>query len=314
MTEPKQQALVDTASAPLQPVGALDALKPMLNTNGELELSSLGIGERVQKFIEFREKCGFNLPLWDTAILSQFPKGTTLVPVPIVPSKQDAWRGDDAKKMKLKDGHVEPSADFILRLANIAGVILENVFEGMNQETGLWSCRYDAKLQLPNGEWLTIQNEGKDQTAYNNDGTKAAHVSESTRKKAKRNVAKNLLGIPTSMPEAEFDRPWVILKPVFKSGESIETDRIIAERKQINDRAVGLLYGQTVDVQVEHPANKDGEITAETMKARIRQAKSIGELDEIKKALGAMALTNEERKVLGALVIGKEDELGEVKL
>lgn len=311
------------AMAPAKVAGSLsplDALKPLLNENGELELGNLQIGERVQQFIAFRDACNFNLPMWDTAIVTQFYPGMKLVPIPVIPARDDAWHGDDAKKMKLKEGHVEPKADFILKLGNIAGVILEKCGpEGINEDNGLWSCRYNAKIQMPNGEWLVIQDEGKDQSPYNNDGSKAAHVSESTRKKAKRNVVKNLLGIPTSMPEPDFYRPWIILKPVYEAGVSIEADRIIAERKAISDRAAGQLYsGQTIDVKPEPVANKDGEVSAASMKTRIREAKSAAELNELKQVLGAMSMTNEERKLLGALVIGKEDELsgqgGEVKL
>lgn len=294
----------------------MDALKPLLNANGELELTTLEMGPRVQAFIEFRDKCNFNLPLWDTAILSQFPPGVSLVPVLMVPAKGDAWRGDDAAKMKLKPGHVEPSADFILKLGNIAGVYLDKIHEGINQDTKLWSVRYNAKIQLPNGEWLTIQDEGKDSDAFNNDGSPKAHVAEATRKKAKRNVVKNLLGIPTSMPEAEFDRAWVILKPVFRPGDP-ETNRIIADRRRMAEQSSASLYnGQTIDVPAQK-VNEEGQLNAEGAKGLIRAATSLAALAEVEKALPAVAMTGEERRIIGALLITKKDDLGqagEVKL
>ncbi len=313
-TQTQQQPLeaAQTQTKPPSPsLQALQALAPMLDAKGELQLSNLQLGERLQQFIEFRESSNCNLPLWDSAILSQFPAGTTLVPIPIVPSKEDAWYGKDAANMKLKEGHVEPKADFILRLGNIAGVILEKFTEGLNEDTKLWACRYNAQLQLPNGEWLSIQDEGKDVEAFNNDGSKKAHVVESTRKKAKRNVVKNLLGIPTSMPEAEFYRPWIILKPIFRQGVSAETDQIIAERKQLTSAAAGALYGgpQTIDVQAEPHADADGQLTVEGAKHLINNTNNLTDLEQVRVALGEVHGTSAQLKELGNLLNSKMAEL-----
>lgn len=312
---PTEQPVIQNLPTPaestaLQKPSPLEELKPLLNADGALELSNLQIGERVQQFIEFREKCNFNLPLWDTAILSQFPPGVALVPVMVLPSKSDAWQGEDAKKMKLKEGHVEPTADFILKLGNIAGVRLEKIFEGINPDTRLWSCRYNAMIQLPNGEWLTIQDEGKDQEAFNNDGSPKAHVSESTRKKAKRNVVKNLLGIPTSLPEAEFNRAWVLLKPVFNPGHA-DTDRIIAENKAIADKAKAKLYGDAIDVKALAP----GEQGVDDVLNLFKNASDLNALEAIAKAAADMPKTESQRKALAQVYTERKAALsGEVKL
>lgn len=283
-----------TPATNLIPINPLEALKPMLNEKGEMELASLQLGERMAKFQEFSQKANCNLPLWETNLLTQFPEGTNLLPMPIMPTALDAWRGEDARKMKLKEGQVEPSADFVIKIGNLLGIRLTKIFEGVTEDTGtkMYSCRYNAALTLPNGAVLTVEEEGKDQELFTASG-KQAHIIESTRKKAKRNAIKALLGIPTSMPEALFDRPWVLLRPVFHAGISTETDRIIAQQQEQTEQNQKLLYAQKpIDIQAEEV------VSVEELTAAIETANTKAELDVVGKRIRTARLTGDERTQL----------------
>lgn len=274
----------------------VEALKPLLDANGELDLQALQFGERLQKLQAFLAESKYNMPLLEANILSQMPKGSSFVPIPVIPTKADCWHGDDARKMKLKEGHVEPSANFNIKLANMLDIKLVEVFAGVTNDTGspMYAVRYNAGLQLPNGELLTAENEGKDQELYNSVG-KQAHIVESTRKKAKRNAIKNLLNIPTSMPEEEFLRPWILLRPVFRPGISEETDAIIASRQIKSEEAKAMLYGgKAVDPQA-------GEVTdIKALFAAIESAQNLDELMAAQKRVAAARITSDERLQLGA--------------
>ena len=275
----------------------LAALSPMLNAHGELDWSNLQMGERLQGFMDFVSKANCNLPLWENNIFAQFPAGTTMLPIPVIPGHLDAWRGADAKKMGLKEGMVEPSADFHIKLANVLGIQLRQVFAGVTNDTGvdMYSVRYNAYLTLPNGAVLSVEDEGKDQCLYNSGGLQA-HIIENTRKKAKRNAIKALLGIPTSMPEKDFDRPWVVLRPVYHEGVSAETDRIIAEQRTISEENTRRLYGRpTVDVTAQR-----GPDISELQQA-IEAAQTLPELEVAQKRIAASRLTGDERAQLGSL-------------
>lgn len=295
------------APAKIDPNAALVALKPMLNAQGELALGELMIAERMAQFAAFQAASNCNLPMWSTNLLTQFPAGTTLLPLPLIPQRRDAWRDADARAMKLKDGHVEPSADFIIQLGNLAGVRLDKVFEGPIEldNIKMYSVRYIASLRLPSGEILTTPGEeGKDQALYTGQGTMQAHIAESTRKKAKRNAIKCLLGIPTTLLAEEFDRPWIILRPVFRAGVSAEADAIIAEQKALNAVTTQRLYGelpasaQTVDVSAS--AMRDGELDANGMIIALQGAASLPDLDALAGQIEDMRLTGGERKALAA--------------
>lgn len=293
----------ETKGAQLAPItNPMEGLKPFLNDKGEMDIANLQFGERMAAFQSFMERSNCNLPLWATNLLTQFPAGTTLLPMPVYPQKKDAWRGDDAKKMQLKPNHVEPSADFIISLGNLVGITLKKVFEGVVDVDGrkVYSVRYNAHLMLPNGAILTAEEEGKDQSMLTSSGSLQAHIAESTRKKAKRNAIKALLCIPTSMEEAEFDRPWVMLRPVFHEGVSGGTDRIIAEQRRISDHAKQMLFGpgpsnsgaQVIDVT----PRELGEVAPADIVARIQAAQSVQELDEIVKASADVPKTEAQRK------------------
>jgi hypothetical protein len=305
----QQQALTPTAQpAPLAVVsGPMAELKPFLNDKGEMDVANLQFGERLERFQSFMAQNKYNLPLWATNLLAQFPAGTTLLPMPYYPTKQDAWRGADARKMQLKEGHVEPSADFIINLGNLLGVTLRKVFEGPVNMDGnrMYSVRYNAYLMLPNGAMLTVEEEGKDQMMYHEKGLQA-HIVENTRKKAKRNAIKALLNIPTTMTEGDFDRPWVLLRPLFHAG-SPETDRILAEQAAIAEQSRRLLYspvdvpsgGQTVDVQASKPAMPQ-ELSVAQVIQRVREAANMAALDALAKEVADMRLTTAERDQIKA--------------
>jgi len=189
---------------------AMQTMKPLLNANGEIDLSNLQIGERMQKFVALREQLNANLPLWDTQILTQFPPGVSFVLIPLIPEKDDAWHEPEVvTKLKLPKGHVEPSANFINKMGRIMGIHLDCIEDDVIDRDGIkmYSVRYNASLRLPNGELLAVPPEGKEQPLINSFGNVQAHIAESTRKKAQRNVYKAMFGMPTSMPAEKFYRP-----------------------------------------------------------------------------------------------------------
>lgn len=295
---------------PTQVLSPLGALQPLLDANGEIQLADMQIGERVQRYIEFAEKAKCNLPLWDTTILSQMSAGTTFIPLPVIPQESDCWQGEDAKKMKLKEGHVEPSADFHLKIANMLDIKLVKTFEGVRNDTGVdqYSVRYSAHLTLPNGAILSVEDEGKDQDICNSFG-RQAHIVESTRKKAKRNAIKALLGIPTTMKVEQFQRPWILLRPVFREGLSDETDRIIAEQRALAEESKRKLFPtQIIDVKAQEV------VDIEAMIAAIESANTKDELSTVQKRLASARMTQDERIQLGGLFKAKKQllETGEI--
>lgn len=281
-------------------------LKAMLDTKGEIDLTVMNFSERLQKFQDFEVKANANLILFSQHILSQMPEGTTLLPIPIFPKKQDAWRGADASKMQLKSGHVEPSAEFIIELGNLAGANLEKVFEGEVSVDGIiyFQVLYDACITLPSGVEIRVKGEGKSQQLYNyftNNETGVvtkkiqAHTFESTRKKAKRNALKELFKIRTSMPEEEFDRPWVLLRPVYHAGVSEKTDRLISKNEKSSAKAVESLYGSHQVIEVK---KEDGELNVSQITTALTTVETIEALEALGKEISEMRLTQTERDSL----------------
>ena len=323
-TQPVEQQAFLTPAAPKVPEvvpaqnaqlvkNPMEALKSLLNADGELDFQNMNISDRLTQFADYAARSNCNLPLWESNLLTQCPIGTTLVPLPIFPKKQDAWRGEDARKMKLKDGYVEPSADFLLRIAAMLDIKLVKVFEGVTNDTGsaMYECKYNAYLMLPNGTLLSVEGEGKAQELYNSQG-KQAHIQESTRKKAKRNAIKALLGIPTSMLEEDFDRPWVLLRPVFRAGLSDQTDAILADQKALADRSREMLFPTNkVDV-----AASESTPSFEELKAALESANTPEELEAVRKRLAAAALTGDIRAQLRVIYKARKTllETGEVTL
>lgn len=218
----------------------------------------------------------------------------------MIPTKQDAWRGDDAKKMKLKDGMVEPSADFLIRVASTLGVQLRELYAGPDDSSGvkMYSVRYNAYLLMPNGAMLSAENEGKDQCMFTDNGMQA-HIIENTRKKAKRNAIKALLGLPTTMLETDFDRPWIALRPVFTPGVSDETDAIIADQDRLNQESRAKLYADSAS-QTPQPVT---DLTA--LKDELNRITNIEALEVFGKKLALVPMTSADTAEMRALFKGR---------
>ena len=194
------------------------ALTPILQ-NGELDFSSLDFEGRLAKFQEFKNSSNVNLVMLEQSILSQIPKGVTLVPIPIIPDTSDAWTEEKVTGKRSPDGpRVEPSAEFLLKMANYLGIKLTQTFCGVVKDTGteMFEILYTASMRLPNGEIISVENVGKAQQLRTSAGTQQAHIKESTDKKAKRNAVKAFLNLPTMMSKADFERPWVLFRPAIK--------------------------------------------------------------------------------------------------
>lgn len=306
-----QNALARQQCAIALPADPMQQLKPLTNENGELQLPD-NIGLRMQAFYDWQAQLDCNLVQWETALLTEAPAGTTLIPIPLKPGPRDAWRGEDARKMKLRDGEVEPSAEFLIKMAQILGIELEKVFEGVDESTGtkMWDVQYVARITLANGTVLEAPPAGKSQELYTGQGQKQAHIKENTEKKAKRNAIKGLLGIPTTLPEAMFDRPWVLLRPVWKPGVSDDADRIIAEQQCRRDDARALLYsGKSVDLIAENAVNVDD------LRKALEAVQTPDELEAVRKRLAAANLPSDVRLQLGATYKQKAKlfETGEVE-
>lgn len=288
--EPKTEVLT-----PVKKSSPLEGLKPLLNARGEVDLESMDFSARIQQFAEFSEKANCNLVLLEQNILSQMPKGASLLPMVIIPTLQDAWRGADAKKMQLKEGMVEPSAEFLIRLGNLLGIKTVKIHEGVVDMAGvaMYSARYNAYLTLPSGETLSVEDEGKDQALYNSNGVQA-HIVESTRKKAKRNAIWALLGIPKTMDEKMFDRPWVAFRPIFRP-ESEEARAIIADKKALSDQSTSLLFNRPA-LAISQDSGADFN---ELIKA-VEAAKTKEDLNAVKKRINAARINSDERAQLGA--------------
>jgi hypothetical protein len=278
----------------------------------------VNFAERIAKYQEFEAANNFNLINFAETILAKIPAGTKLVPIPVIPTLNDCWHGEAATKMKLTAGHVEPKADFIIKIGNLQGCFTTLVSQGTNSDSGteMYEVLYNAGFYLPDGTPITVEGEGKAQELYNYDDRgnkkKLAHIVESTRKKARRNAIKNLNKIPTSMPQADFLRPWIILRPVFTAGVSAETDQAIARLEASKNSAAKLLYGdapQTIDVQAEPHADSDGQLTVEGAKRLIETTKTLADLETTKVALTDVPMTTAQRKELFDMLSAKTTEL-----
>lgn len=280
-------AVVET-KAHNRPYAVLQEMN-MLNGAGEIEFANLPLAERIDRFIEFRETANCNLPLGETIVLSKMAPKTTFVPLVVIPTLADCWYGPDARKIKAPEGHVVPSADFYIRLGQLAEAGLAPLFEGPNDDTGtiMYRVRYIAYLTLPDGSPLLAEDEGKDQEMYNSNG-KQAHIVENTRKKAKRNAIKSLLGLKTTMPQEEFLRPWIILRPVFRD------EGILADKKAMSDYSRSLLFNRARAIETR------ASVDIEPLRASIASAVTLHELEAIGKQIQASGVTTEQRAILGA--------------
>lgn len=268
----------------------LDVLSELCGADGELTFLGETMFKRIKQFQAVVEKTEANLPLWETCIFQNVPAGTKVIPVPVFPKPSDAWTAETTR-IKYRDGEVEPSADFLLRLANTMGVKLVQTFAGIVEgPPPMYSVRYNATLLLPSGQVLAVENEGKDVSPYNNDGTLQAHVVEATRKKAKRNAIKALLGLPTTMPAAEFNRPWIVLRPEFTPGVSAETDALIEIQKQLIAQSQRLLLAGSPD-EVSAAAIDD-------LKSLVESADTLDALKTVGKSFAQARLTTAERAEL----------------
>ena len=291
---------------------ALKPLESLINANGEIDFDGVSWGERIQKYMDFEQNCNFNLVNFAENILSQIPPGTKLIPIPVIPTLDDCWHGDAARDMKLKEGHVAPKADFIIKLGNLQGCVLKQNEPKIDHTTGtaMYEVTYNAGFTLPNGTDIFVEGEGKMQELYttykNQDGSpkKQAHVSESTKKKARRNAIKNLNKIPTSMEKEKFLRPWILLRPVFTPGVSTETDRLLARQQGFSNDAAKMLYSNpdqpsqaVIDVAVQKESG-EVEVTIPYMMEMIREASTEVVLNALSPVLANMRLTTAERKTL----------------
>lgn len=293
--DPNEPAVTATATANeiTHPVPTyINHLKPLMDDKGMIDLSKLDFVGRIQALEAFEEKANANLICFQENIMSQLAPGTTFVPMVVIPKADDIWDEDAAKKIGCKTGLSEVKADFIIAIGQRAGVQLKKVYDGPRVLDGvkMYSVRYNAFILQGDGVPLMVEDVGKDQPMYNSTGL-AAHIVESTTKKAERNAICKLLQIKKIMDLKTFNRPWLILRPVF-------TDPTIQDEiKQLGDRAKALLYDntQTIDVDAEPMAD------VESLKTAIGEASSPDDFEVLRKKLAASRLNTDERTELGVL-------------
>ncbi len=272
----------------------LTQIKSMIpmNESGEIDFSSMDYSARIEAFMNFQENCNANLVMFQENVLTQLANGTTFVPMVVVPKADDLWDDTASKAIGCKPGETELKADFIISLGQKAGVTLKKAFEGPVELDGctMYQVRYNAFVVQGDGVPLVVEEEGKDQNLYNKGGMQA-HVVESTRKKAKRNAIAEALSIKKIMKREDAQRPWLILRPIFRD------PAILEEQKRLGDSVKAQLYGAgsaVVDVDYKYAdvsVLRDDLMGAETLEA----------LEIVGKRVAASRLTGEERAELGAV-------------
>ncbi len=274
--------------------GPIGHLKSMMNDKGELDFSNIDFSERIARFDEFEKQANANLVFFTDNIFAQLAPGTTFVPIPLLPKAHDVWDDAAAKKIGCKDGETELKADFIMSIGQRLGVQLKKVFEGTRDIDGKmhYSFRYNAFITTGDGVIIMVEDVGKDVPLYNTNGV-AAHIVESTQKKAQRNAVCALLKIRKIGSKEDFLKPWILLRPVFRD------EQILAQQAQIANQAKALLFDNTPQV-----VDVERESDFESIREAIAEASSDDDFEIIRKRMNEARLTSDERAQLG--VMGKQ--------
>jgi hypothetical protein len=137
-----------------------------------------------------------------------------------------------------------------------------------------------------------VEDVGKDVPLYNSSGL-AAHIVESTQKKAQRNAVCALLNIRKIGKKEDFLKPWILLRPIFRD------EQILAEHARISNNAKALLFDNTPQV-----VDVERESDFESIREAIAEASSDDDFEIIRKRMNEARLTSDERAQLG--VMGKQ--------
>jgi len=276
----------------------LSALKPLLDSKGEINIASMDFSDRLTSFAQFIDNADFNAILLEQNILSQLPVGASMIPLVVFPKASDAWEMSKILGSSHPDNanKVMPSADFYIKIASLLNIKLQQDQACVVTDTGqpMYSIRYTAYLTLPDGSILSVNDEGKDQELYNKNGIQA-HIVENTRKKAKRNAIKALLAMPTVMDRDQFMMPFVLFRPVFRP-ESEEARAIIADLKAFSDAATSRLYSRPSITLTE-----DSGASFEDLREAMEQAADMDALAVVSKRVRAATINGDQRAQLAAL-------------
>lgn len=269
----------------------------LVNSKGEIDISNWDFKSRIEAFEKQFPRDQYNIVMWDQHILSQIAPGTSMVPQYINPSMEDCWHGEDAKKMQLRPGQVEPKADFWIRIGNAAGVKLtqhssEEIEIGGKKHLQIL---YIASMELPDGTIMFSEPVGKAMPVHTSSGSLQAHLFESVDKKAKRNAIKALLNFPTTMSEEQFKKPFIAAKVIYRPGIDETTDKLLAARQARTEAAIQQLYPHRATVDVQAHATP---ISVENFIQRIQEAQNLGDLNKIGAEIAKVQMTGEQRKEL----------------
>ncbi len=301
----EQPALAPVATPPTTSTamsGPLGHLKSMMNDKGELDFSNMNYSERIARFQKFEEEANANLVFFADNIFAQIAPGTTYVAIPVLPKAHDVWDDKAAGKIGCAVGETEIKADFVLSVGQRLGVQLKKVFEGTRDIDGKahYSFRYNAFLTTGDGAVIMVEDVGKDVPLYNSSGL-AAHIVESTQKKAQRNAVCALLNIRKIGKKEDFLKPWILLRPIFRD------EQILAEQARISNNAKALLFDNTPQV-----VDVERESDFESIQEAIGEASSDDDFEAIRKRMNAARLTGDERAQLSAMGKQKKESVAQL--
>lgn len=259
----------------------------------------------------------YNMIFHTSTVMDMLPAGVVMVPTVITIPQNELWdKAMDSKLSFLKDGMVELSAPAIKRIGMVAGVKLDKVDEEVKQVNGVsfLLIEYRASMLLPDGS-VHSEVSGKEE-AY-----QGQHAREKIDTKAKRNAIKALLNIPLSIPKANIDKPFIVLKPVFHRGYSPETDAIMDRIEGAKTYAMDMLYpgqsNQPKALTVNTSFTESGEQTCDDIIRMIQTAPDLTGLDALLKESADIPKTEAQRKAIISVYTERKNALqgsGEPKL
>lgn len=297
------------ANPPAAPAQAPAAAMAMAKASGALA-----------QYSEYLDYNRYNPICYTQAVFESLPAGVRMVPQVLQIPPRDLWTKDKASF--LKAGDVMLSAVAINRIAKAFGVTLDRVTDEVIEVGGKAVLRieYKATMLMPDGNVQT--DIGGKEEPYT---PGQQHSREKTDTKARRNALRRLLDIPVTMAEEDMKKPMVVWKAVYELGGDVDHIVHAIEAKKV--AAIKMLYGsvdtqtgEIVDIRAEHspasnqPVASPEPLTFEAAKAKARAASSLEDLTTLEKALNGVALTTEQRKTLGAVIISRRDELSEPAL
>jgi len=239
---------------------------------------------------QYLDTTKYNPVFYTNAVMDRLPAGVEMHPYTLEIPARDLWTKDKAGF--LKQGQAMLSANAVGRIAQAAGVTLKRVTdEVIKTDNGqVLRIEYEAKMILPDGTILS-EVAGKEETYTPGKD----HSREKTDTKARRNALRRLLGLSVTMDEADFKKPMVIWKTVFKRGG--EMDHIVDAQEASSRNAVKQLYGGTDIIEGDFVTVEPHDVVAE-LRDMIHTAQTPEELLSAGKAVKDAVISGHDREEL----------------